>query len=221
VEHTELGEKYKGHRGVIDWGRDFLENTVIPRVEEYNNSRKEKGVDESTIYFWIHKDSPEAVKEALRLLTYTGIIRLVDSAMRATRAELGTRYEIKYGCMLSLESSPHGESAEFYNNLSIKKFPEFGKNHVSYTGSDGLLQTNDELQYKESLRSLLDKSIDVLVLLTSWQKEKLKSAGIQTIENLHTKTEESLIENIYGVGPARARLMKNAANAELLEYISG
>lgn len=221
VEHTELGEKYKGHRGVIDWGRDFLENTVIPRVEEYNNSRKVKGVDESTIYFWIHKDSPEAVKEALRLLTYTGIIRLVDSAMRATRAELGTRYEIKYGCMLSLESSPHGESAEFYNNLSIKKFPEFGKNHASYTGSDGLLQTNDELQYKESLRSLLDKSIDVLVLLTSWQKEKLKSAGIQTIENLHTKTEESLIENIYGVGPARARLMKNAANAELLEYISG
>jgi len=52
-------------------------------------------------------------------------------------------------------------------------------------------------------------------------KRKLKSAGIQTIENLHTKTEESLIENIYGVGPARARLMKNAANAELLEYISG
>ncbi|MDD2951111.1 MAG: hypothetical protein PHU29_10015, partial [Sulfuricurvum sp.] len=28
AEHTELGEKYKGHRGIIDWGRDFLEKTV-------------------------------------------------------------------------------------------------------------------------------------------------------------------------------------------------
>ena len=221
IEHTELGDKYKGHQGVIDWGRKFLENSVIPRVVDYNNSRKEKGIDESTIYFWIHKDSPEAVKEALRLLTYTGIIRTVDTAVRATRAELGTRYEIKYGCMISLESSPHGESPEFYKNLSIKKFPEFGKNHASYSGSDVLLEVNDELQYKESLRSLLEKPIDVLVLLTAWQKERLKAAGIQTIENLHTNTEESLIEKIYGVGPARARLMKNAANAELLEYISG
>jgi len=45
--------------------------------------------------------------------------------------------------------------------------------------------------------------------------------GIQTIENLHSNNEESLIEKIYGVGQVRARIMKNAANAELLEYISG
>jgi len=220
-EHTELGEKYKGHKGVIDWGRDFLERSVIPKVEEYNFVRKEKGVDESTIYFWIHKDAPEEVKEALRLLTYTGIIRKVDSSVRATRAELGTRYEIKYGCMISLESNPHGESSDFFKNLSIKKFPEFGKNHSSYSGSHGVLLTNDEEQYEESLKSLLAKPIDVLLLLTQWQKEKLKDAGINTIEQLHKSTEKNLIEKIYNVGPTRARLMKNAAAAELLEYISG
>ncbi|SMD16852.1 hypothetical protein SAMN02746065_1801, partial [Desulfocicer vacuolatum DSM 3385] len=33
-EHTELGEKYKGHRGVIDWGRDFLERSVIPNLDK-------------------------------------------------------------------------------------------------------------------------------------------------------------------------------------------
>lgn len=220
-EHTDLGEKYKGHRGVIDWGRDFLEKTVMPRVEEYNKLRKEKGINESTIYFWIHKDSPEAVKESLRLLTYTGIIRKVDSSVRATRAELGTRYEIKYGCMLSLESSPHAESQEFFKNLSIKKFPEFGKNHVAYSESEKLLKSNDEQQYEESLRSLLQRPIDVLVALTEWQKNRLKSVGINTIKDLHDNSEESLIENIYGVGPTRARIMKNAATAELLEYISG
>ncbi|MCB2380650.1 hypothetical protein KV201_00380 [Shewanella sp. SR1] len=221
AEHTDLGEKYKGHRGVIDWGRDFLENSVIPRVEEYNKIRKDKGINESSIYFWIHKDSPEAVKEALRLLTYTGIVRKIDSSVRATRAELGTRYEIKYGCMLSLESYPHTESLTFYKNLALNKFPEFGKNHSSFSGSEKLLNSNDELQYEESLRSLLKKPIDVLIALTSWQKEKLKTAGINTIEELHKNSEESLIENIYGVGPARARTMKNAATAELLEYISG
>ncbi|MDD2370081.1 MAG: hypothetical protein PHQ90_12330 [Sulfuricurvum sp.] len=221
AEHTELGEKYKGHRGIIDWGRDFLEKTVIPRVEEYNNLRKEKGINEATIYFWIHKDSPEAVKEALRLLTYTGIIRKIDSSVRATRSELGSRYEIKYGCMISLEANPHAESSEFYKKLALNKFPEFGKNHSSYVGSDQILLSNDEEQYGESLKSLLRKPIDVLVLLTPWQKEKLKEAEINTIEELHNSTEENLIDNIYNVGPTRARLMKNAANAELLEYISG
>lgn len=221
AEHTDLGEKYKGHRGVIDWGRDFLENSVIPKVEEYNKTRKEKGVNESTIYFWIHKDSPEAVKEALRLLTYTGVVRKVDSSVRATRAELGTRYEIKYGCILALESYPHTESLTFYKNLALNKFPEFGKNHSAYSGCEKLLNSNDELQYEQSLVSLLKKPIDVLIALTSWQIDRLKTAGINTIEDLHNNTEESLIEKIYGVGPIRARTMKNAATAELLEYISG
>ncbi|MFM4711648.1 hypothetical protein ACEUEC_09910 [Aeromonas veronii] len=220
-EHTDLGEKYKGHRDLIDWGRDFLENTVIPRIEDYNKQRKEKSINESSIYFWIHKDAPEPVKEALRLLTYTGIIRKIDSAVRATRSELGTRYEIKYGCILSLEGNPLSESKDFYKNLSIKKYPEFGKNHPSYSGSEALLKGGDELKYEESLKSLLHKPIDVLVALTSWQKGVLKKANINTIEDLHKNTEESLIEKIYGVGPARARIIKNAVTAELLEYISG
>ena len=79
----------------------------------------------------------------------------------------------------------------------------------------------DDKQYKKSLKNMLEKPIDVLGLLTSWQKGKLKSAGINTIDELHSRTEENLIDNIYNVGPARARLMKNAATAELLEYLSG
>ncbi|EPN3068588.1 hypothetical protein [Vibrio parahaemolyticus] len=220
-EHTELGEKYKGHQAVIDWGRDFIERSVIPRVNDYNSTRKEKLLDESTIYFWVHKDAPEAVKEALRLLTYTGIIRKINSSIRATRAELGAKYEIKYGCVISLESNPHAESSNFYKNLLLSKYPEFGKNHPSYSGSEDVLHIDDEQQYEASLQSMLKKPIDVLVLLTQWQKGKLKEAGIHTIEQLHKMTEDTLIESIYNVGPARARLMKNAAAAELLEYISG
>ena len=50
-EHTELGEKYKGHKPLIDWGRDFLESTVIPQIEKLNLSRRERTADESSIYF--------------------------------------------------------------------------------------------------------------------------------------------------------------------------
>ena len=221
-EHTDLGEKYKGHQYVIDWGRDFLEKTVIPAIEVYNSSRKTRGAHESTIHFWVHKNSPETVKEALRLLTYTGVIRKLDGSVRATRAELGTRYEVKYGCVISLESNPHNESSEFFKNLSIKKFPEFGKNHNSYAGHENIVNIKaDDQQYDKSLKSMLNKKIDVLSLLTDWQKERLKIAGIETIEQLHSNTEENLIAKIYNVGPTRARLMKNAATAELLEYLSG
>lgn len=222
AEHTELGEKYCGHKQLIDWGRDFLEKTIIPAIETYNKSRREKKLKESTMYFWIHKDSPAAVKEALRLLSYTGIVRKLDNSIRATRAELGLRYEVKYGCIISSESNPTSSSLMFFKNLSIKKFPEFGKNHPSYSDVEEVISFNEsDEQYQAALNAMLQKPIDVLSMLTQWQKEKLKGAGIFTIEELHTKTEEGLIDSIYQVGPVRARLMKNAATAELLEYLSG
>ncbi|MBA8986022.1 hypothetical protein [Sphingobacterium cellulitidis] len=222
-EHTDLGEKYFGHKGLIDWGRDFLENNVIPSIQRYNLNRIESGQDESTIYFWIHKDSPETVKESLRLLTYTGIIRKIDSGIRATKSQLGDRYEVKYGCILSLDTKPLNNSKSFFSNLTITKFPEFGKNSPSYSTVLDLAKVinDDEKIFKESIKNILAKSIDVLQLLTSWQKKKLKEANIKTIADLHNKTESELIDKIYNVGPARARLMKTAVDAELLEYISG
>lgn len=221
-EHTELGEKYMGHKVLIDWGRDFLENQVIPAIERYNESRKDRNIDETSIYFWIHKDAPESVKESLRLLTYTGVIRKVDSNIRATRAELGNRYEVKYGCILALQAVPTNESKDFFSSISIKKFPEFGKNHTSYsTISEFKNAIGEETTFKESLENMLKKPISVLQLLTGWQKEKLNDCGIFSIEELHSKTETELMEEIYNVGPVRARTMKNAATAELLEYLSG
>jgi hypothetical protein len=222
AEHTELGEKYKGHQRLIDWGREFLESTVVPTLEIYNNTRKERGIDESSIYFWVHKNVPESVKESLRLLTYTGILNRLESSVRATRSELGVRYEVKFGCILSLDPNPHMEAKSFFRSLSFKKHPEFGRHHASYADIiDFGIVGDDEVHYEASLRSMLEKPITVLELLTDWQLKKLQEAGIQTIEDLHSKSEDELIARIYNVGPVRARLMKNAANAELLEYLSG
>lgn len=222
AEHTFLGDKYKGHKGLIDWGRDFIERTVIPSLQNYNEIRKAKRSGESSIYFWIHKDAPETVKEALRLLTYTGVIRKVDSGIRATRAELGTRYEVKFGCVLSLFSNPHAESKELYEALSIKKYIEFGKSHSAYGPILELTSAIDNDQnFRDSVKAMLVKSIRVLSLLTPWQIDRLEESGISTIDDLYSKSEEDLFRQIYGVGPARARTIKNAVAAELLEYLSG
>jgi len=210
-EHTTLGDKYKGHQNLIDWGRDFLEKTVIPTVVKN---------EKSSIYFWLDKDIPQTVKEALRLLTYTSIVKKEDSNIRA-HGRLGTRYEIKYGCIIALDKSPHNKSIEIEKIRSVRQYTEFGKTHSEYENIENLAVAilSDE-QYQQSLDSMLKKSIDVLAL-TNWQKTKLKEASINTIEELYVLREEDLIKKIYGVGPVKARTMKNAANAELLEYISG
>lgn len=222
AEHTYLGEKYNGHKGLIDWGRDFVERTVIPTLQNYNEIRKSKRSGESSIYFWIHKDAPETVKEALRLLTYTGVIRKIDAGIRATRAELGARYEVKFGCVLSLFGNPHAESKELYDALSIKKYVEFGRSHPAYGGILELTSAIDNDQnFRESVKAMLIKPIRVLSLLTTWQIDRLEESGITTVEDLYSKSEADLFGKIYGVGPARARIIKNAVAAELLEYLSG
>lgn len=221
-EHTDLGSKYGGHKALIDWGRDFIEKLVIPGLQGYNDLRKAKSINESSIYFWIHKDAPETVKESLRLLTYTGVIRKTDASIRATRSELGARYEVKYGCVLSLFGNPSAESKDFYSALSVKKYLEFGKSHSAYSGIVELTGAiENDAKFRESVKAMLSQDISVLPLLTTWQINKLKEAGISTVENLYDKSEADLKGEIYGVGPAKARTMKNAVTAELLEYLSG
>jgi hypothetical protein len=89
-----LAERYPGHKSLIDWGRSFVEQHVIPNIIERNEAWKKEGRPERTCFFWVHRDAPEAVKEGLRLLMYTGIVARLDSGVIATRREIGTRYAV-------------------------------------------------------------------------------------------------------------------------------
>ncbi|MFG1481478.1 helix-hairpin-helix domain-containing protein [Halobacteriovorax sp. HFRX-2_2] len=209
-EHTELGEKYKGHKELIDWGRDFLEQKVIPTVNENKKS---------TIYFWIDKDVPETVKESLRLLTYTGIIKKIDSTNRA-HGKIGTRYEIKYGCIIALAPNPHQSSKEIFNKISIRQFTKFGAGYKEYDKiKDIIAIIENDKHYKKSLESILAKPITVLTL-TEWQIKKLMENNITTIRDLHTVNKDDLLK-IHQIGEKRSETMIKAMQAELLEYISG
>jgi hypothetical protein len=72
---------------------------VIADASKKNEQWALEGKTETTCYFWIHRDAPAAVAEALRLLSYTGIVTRLDSGIVATKGEIGTRFAINMGCL--------------------------------------------------------------------------------------------------------------------------
>ena len=93
AEHSSLSDRYPGHSALIDWGRRFIESQVLPGLYARNQGRS----SETSSYLWIHREAPQAVREALRLLCYSGILQEGVSGIRATRNEVGSRYMVNLG----------------------------------------------------------------------------------------------------------------------------
>lgn len=218
TEHTGLGDKYKGHKTLVDWGRNFIENEVLLATNDKNERRAE--YNESTCYFWIHRDVPETVKEALRLLEYTGIIRRNGEAVRATKSEFGTRYELKFGCILSLKVSPINEGIALARNLTLQRVTEYGMNNQLFQDLTIQSQEESDSDLRQLIHEQLCKSIDILDL-SLWLKNKLKEHNLLTIQDVLDKPEADMQNKMRYVGEKRARRISNAAIAEFLEYLSG
>ena len=153
---------------------------------------------------------------ALRLLEYTGIICEHSSGMRATRGELGSRYEVNEGCLFAQEATPTKTAFSIAKQLSVKKMTEYGSNYPFFERiRDVVIDTTGN----SSIINQFDKSIDTLDL-TPWQKEKLRELGIDTIGKLIDIEENKLKEARY-IADVRARQMKNAAVAAVCEYLLG
>lgn len=216
-EHSALGERYTGHREIVDWGRNFIEEKVIPSTQDKNNRRISD--TKSTCYFWIHRDVPEVVKESLRLLEYTGIVRKNGERIRATGSNIGTRYEIKLGCILALEQS-NKIANQIIDYLDNYLFTEYSRNNNAFSNLPNPISLESDLEIQAIINNLLQKSINDLSL-TNWQKEKLIENEFNTINDVLSVSEQELIERIYRVGEVKARRIQNAAIAEILEYLSG
>jgi hypothetical protein len=129
-EHSGLAERYPGHKALIDWGRSFVEAHVIPSMLDRNEAWRNEDKPERTTFFWIHRDAPEAVKEGLRLLMYTGIVTRLDSGVVATRREIGTRYAINIGCLAAPTANPITFISDLRKGLTVKRFTEYGGNYT-------------------------------------------------------------------------------------------
>jgi hypothetical protein len=217
-EHSSLTERYEGLKTLIDWGRNFLELTVVPDMSKRNETRLAS--DRGTIaFFWVHRDAPEAAKEGLRVLEYGGMIHEHSKGIKATRSEIGTRYLVNLGCLLALEKNPVSSATEVASNIDVRKMIEFGQSHVAFRELITFGVHLDESAIKEGLAQQLKKSIDVLEI-SDWQKTALREIHILTVSDVLTATEFRLRQAYY-VGEVRSRRIRNVAIAAVLEYLAG
>lgn len=219
AEHSLLSEKYPGHRTLIDWGRQFIEDTVLPDLKAKNDGYT-KTDRATTAFFWVHRDVPEAARQALRILAYTGLVVEHSTGIKATRGEIGTRYLVNLGCLFALESVPNVSAFPIAKQLTVKRMTEFGASHPAF-GSLANIQPNldDDAVNAQALQVQLNKSTDVLDI-TDWQKQKLHELGLNTIGKVLSATEADL-QKAYYIGDVRSRRMRNAAMAAVFEYLSG
>lgn len=217
ADHSQLAEKYEGLKPIIDWGRNFIEEKVLPELFAKNDKFIQDGITSS--FFWIQRDAPYLVKEALRILEYTGIISGHSQGIKASRSNIGTRYCVNFGCLLALEDRATTHGGDIAERLSIKRMTEFGMNNSAFDTlkESGLSESN--LDLSTQLKKQLEKSIDILDL-TKWQNETLHRENLHTIGDVLKATENYIMKAPY-VGGIRARQMKNSAYAAIYEYLAG
>lgn len=218
AEHTNLSEKYPGQIGLIDWGRTFIESTVLPELQRKNITYLQ-GDKQTSCFIWVHKDVPQTVKESLRLLEYTGIIQENGKGIKATNAEVGTRYLVNLGCLFSQESAPSSTSLSIARNITSKRMTEFGMNNPYFRSLIDVIPEFKENDMTAILENELNKSIDVLDL-SYWIRDTLKRINIFTVKDILNTTEANL-KTAYYVGDKRARLVKSAAITSVYEYLNG
>lgn len=217
-EHSNLAEKYTGHSTLINWGRQFIENEVLPDLKNKNDLYLSSDKN-TTAFFWLHKNAPETVKEAMRVLAYTGIVVEHATGIKASRSEIGTRYQVNLGCLFAQESSPRITAYSIAANLTPKRMTEFGANYPAFKAISNVKTFGPETNTSNALKLQFSKSVDVLDL-TNWTKETLKDLKLLTVGDVFNASEEHLMKGYY-VGEIRARRMRNAAVAAVIEYLSG
>lgn len=216
AEHTKLSERFPGYKRFIDWGRDFLETNVIPELKTKNDDYISKGNGKgTTFYFWVQNGAPHEVKEALRILEYSGLVYEDATGIRATRSEVGTRYMVNIGCLLAVEATPTNTGLSLIKQIDIRRMSEYGANQTVFSKIQGCVVGTET----DVLKEQLGKSIDLLDL-TDWQKQKMHEISINTIGELISTPEERLTRAKY-IASVRARTIKNAGIAAVCEYLIG
>lgn len=215
AEHSALADRYIGHAALIDWGREFIEAHVIGELHDRNKRTDGDG----SIALWIHRDAPASVKEALRLLCYSGILQEAGSGLRATRSGTGSRYVVNIGCSVVQDSDPVGYATRLRRQASIKRMIEFGPNHPRYRSIATLDLGSLEGAQHVALGVQMQRSTDELDL-SPFLRGKLGELGFDTVGKVLAASEDDF-RNAKWIGQVRARQMMNAATTAVLEYISG
>ena len=220
TEHTKLEERYYGHKNMIKWSRDFIENVVVKDIAKINDKVGDQSGEKSTIYFSISRSTPETIKQSIKILEYSGIISL-DVEATKYRIDVYDRYQLNYGIVLLADASSNfaNRSNDIIKNISRKEFPDYGKKSPVFDGADALICEYKDGESKGIINSILNKTIDNLDISPKILK-RLKDFGINFIKDVFEKDEKEL-ESIEYIGPIRSRQIYNHVLGAVLEYISG
>lgn len=220
TEHSELAQKYPALQTLINWGRNFVEDVLVPDFYERNSEALESDPKKTTMcYFWVHQNAPESVKRALNILEYTGLIQEHTRCLKGSHSEIGTRYLLNLGCLFAAEANPLTSAFEIKKRFSAKVFKEFGINNPVYDEIKDCPEALNQNDVTQSLKEMMTKSVNVLDL-SHKMKDKLKGLGLNTIQDVYNAPESKLMEAYY-VGQKRARQMKAVAMASVYEYLIG
>lgn len=220
AEHSELSQKYPALQKLINWGRNFVEDVLVPDLFKRNNDALASAPPKpTTCYFWIHQNAPESVKRALNILEYTGLIQEHTRCIKGSHSDIGTRYIVNLGCLFAADSNPLNTAYEIKKNFSVKVFKEFGINNPVYDDIKNCPEALNQNDVTQSLKEMMQKSIDVLDL-SDKMKTKLRNLGLHSIQDVYNAPEAKLMEAYY-VGQKRARQMKSVAMASVYEYLIG
>lgn len=216
-EHTKLSEMYSGHTDMIDWSRNFIEDTVLTDIEEINKNTNTK----TTIYFSVSRNAPAVIQQSIKTLEYSGILSLHTEGTKY-RTEMYDRYEINLGVVVLHEKQVNIQQRikDIIDNISIKVFPNYGKSSPSYGDYSVLTDISQfEADSKEVISHICEQDISSLDISYSMQK-RLRDFGLNTIEQVLSKSEAEL-QKIPYIGEVRSRKINNIVYNAILEYISG
>ncbi len=219
AEHSSLSERYPGHRELIDFGRTFMDDVVLPEAKKKNDRWRDQGRNTRSNVIWISRDVPAAAKEAIRLLTYTGVLSRIDEGYKGTGSNIGARYAVNIGCLVADEVSPIPVINELRRYNTPKKFTEFGPSNSRFQDLERRVGSAIEADMGINLESLLDQPVTRLDL-TDHQKKALARVQLDTIGRALVAPESKYQEAPY-IGPVRSKRMKNVVTAAALEYLSG
>lgn len=220
-EYTKLGEKFDAYKEIIDWGRSFIEDRVLPETQNKNNrSENEEDYDKQTIYFIVHKDAPELVKKAISILEYAGIVILHTEGYKI-RGNIYNRYQINMGIVAA--STTETDLSSYINKLrkglSIKVVTEYGANSAAFKDLEQIRNNINLNDGGVDLQTLLNKPIDILDIY-EYQKVEIKKKGFCKLIDILNASEIDL-QKAYLIGPVRARNIYNLSMNAVLEYIIG
>lgn len=216
-EHIKLGDLYSGHKDMIDWARNFIEDKVLEDIIKINSDTETK----NTVYFAVSRNAPEVVQQAIKTLEYSGVISIHTEGTKY-RTEMYDRYEINLGIIVLKEKQVNIQKKirEIIDNLSIKVFPNYGANSSAYNDYSYLKDISKyEADYNEIMNEMMNKDISILDI-SPFLLSKLYEGGIHTLGEALSKDEIDL-QNIRYIGPVRSRKIANVVYNSILEYISG